>query len=96
MKKNRESYWRNIIDQQAERSLSIPVFCHEHNISQWSFYQWRRRLNKERDKGFVELQVPASFSNTPTTAGLRIRVNENLKPWDVKPGDVHESITFFL
>ena len=78
MKKDRETYWRSIIDQQAGSSLSIPVFCREHSISKWNFYQWRKRLTRKETRGFLEIQVPSSFSNTPNTAGLRIRVNENL------------------
>lgn len=76
-RKERESYWRNLIEQQSASSLSIAAFCRKNNINQWGFYRWRRRLDGQDHRAFVRLKVPAPIVN-PSNGRLRIRVNDTL------------------
>jgi transposase len=39
--------WRGIVGRQAKSGLSIREFCAKEEISQASFYAWRRRLRQE-------------------------------------------------
>ena len=47
-RKDREAYWRGVMQQQAECGLSIAEFCRQESVSAPGFYAWRRKL-KERD-----------------------------------------------
>jgi len=52
MKRNaqRVSYWRDILKRQAANGLSVRRFCLEQDLSEASFYGWRKKLaRQERD-----------------------------------------------
>jgi hypothetical protein len=43
-KAQKEAYWRDIVKRQARSGLSVRRFCAEEDISEPSFYGWRRKL----------------------------------------------------
>lgn len=47
-RKDREAYWRGVLQQQAESDLNIAEFCRQESVSAPGFYAWRRKL-KDRD-----------------------------------------------
>jgi hypothetical protein len=47
-RKDREVYWRGVLQQQAESGLNIAEFCRQESVSAPGFYAWRRKL-KDRD-----------------------------------------------
>ena len=42
----RGSYWRSVFEQYADSGLSIRRFCQEKDISQSTFFAWRKKLNR--------------------------------------------------
>lgn len=40
----RAAYWRRMITHQQSSGVSISAFCRKQNLSQPSFYAWRRKL----------------------------------------------------
>lgn len=44
----RAQYWRELIREQDASSLSISAFCRQHEVSQNSFFRWRRQLADTR------------------------------------------------
>ena len=46
MKKSsqKEAQWRAVVNEQASSGLSVRQFCAKSNISEPSFYSWRREL----------------------------------------------------
>ena len=38
--------WRERIAEQERSGLSVKQFCHEHGLSVWSFYDWRKRIRE--------------------------------------------------
>ena len=54
MKRNsqKEAYWRDIVKRQARSGLSVRSFCSEQDISEPSFYGWRKKL-AQRDQQVV-------------------------------------------
>lgn len=56
---SKESYWRGVLKRQAASGLSIQRFCTESNVSQPSFYAWRRKFRereRERERGTAHSQ----------------------------------------
>lgn len=43
-KSRKEAYWRDIVKRQARSGLSVRGFCAEEDISEPSFYGWRKKL----------------------------------------------------
>ena len=39
--------WRRLVTQHASSGLSVAEFCRRQDVSQPSFYQWRKRLRAE-------------------------------------------------
>jgi hypothetical protein len=42
----KEAYWRKILDQQQECGQSIHEFCRQRDLSEASFYFWRKEIRK--------------------------------------------------
>lgn len=55
----KEAFWRFVLSEQAGSGLSISEFCRREDISQASFYQWRKRLT---DSPRAAEQRPAGTS----------------------------------
>jgi hypothetical protein len=55
--------WRERLARWRRSKLSIAAFCRQEQVSQPSFFQWRRRLKAAAaprpQTGFVELPAPA-------------------------------------
>ncbi len=63
----REQFWRGVIQEQRTSGLSISAFCRKRDVSEASFFSWRRRLT-QRDQGDTAAKfVPLTF-DTPATA----------------------------
>lgn len=53
----RASYWSQVISEQVVSGETVAAFCRRRDISQASFYAWRKRLS-ERDRSmFVPVSV---------------------------------------
>ena len=61
MKRNaqKEAYWRDIVERQARSGLSVRRFCAERDVSEASFYGWRKKLAR-RDQEKVATPVSGS------------------------------------
>ena len=72
MKKNsqRAAYWRDILKRQAGSGLSVRRFCATNEISEPSFYQWRKKL-AQRDQEGLATSSGASRRRADNTADGR-------------------------
>ena len=70
-RKDRENYWRSVLDRQAESGQSVASFCRQESLSAASFYAWRRKL-KGRDVADGPQLVPVQIAPVPTSAPVRI------------------------
>ena len=69
MSKTREArrdFWRALIAQQQQSGLSVRAFCQQHRTSEYSFYQWRKRLAQ---------QLPVKFALVDTGRGTSSHVD---------------------
>jgi hypothetical protein len=58
--KERERYWRGVIEDQKSSGLSISAFCRDRKVPAASFFNWRRKL-AERDGSVERKDVAAKF-----------------------------------
>jgi len=47
--RSKEAFWRRMIRRQAGSGLSVRAWCGRHDVSEASFYWWRRRLGPSRN-----------------------------------------------
>jgi transposase-like protein len=73
--------WRERVAEQQRSGLTVKQFCHEHGITQWSFYAWRKRLREEGtvrfalvERGRVRPEPAAPGLELILTTGDRLRL----------------------
>ncbi len=64
----RRQFWQMVIETWQDSGMPISKFCKAEGLSQWSFYNWRKRLsghnaqqNRQADSNspaFIELTMP--------------------------------------
>lgn len=64
----RERFWRSMVDQQRQAEQTVREFCREKDLSEPSFYAWRRKLKQRA----AELSAHAA-SGMRRTGGPRAR-----------------------
>jgi hypothetical protein len=67
---SKEQFWRRMLRRQQRSGLSVRAFCRQHNLSQPSFYAWRRTI-AQRDAqlpAFVPLEILPEPLPLPTAA----------------------------
>jgi predicted DNA-binding transcriptional regulator AlpA len=82
-------FWEMVFETFENSDLSIRKFCKKEGLSEWAFYNWRRKLNKSQkdnstkaisDKSdkpsFVEVSLP---DNKPAVVELVLRSDNTLK-----------------
>jgi len=57
-REERREFWRQLIAQQQRSGVSVRAFCQQHRTSEYSFYQWRKRLSQ---------QIPVKFALVETS-----------------------------
>lgn len=69
MKKNAQkaSHWRDIVKRQAASGLSVRRFCLEQDLSEASFYGWRKRLARQ-EQDAVEGSSQSTTSSSANSA----------------------------
>jgi hypothetical protein len=60
----RRELWRQRIAQQGKSGQSIRMFCGEQNLSEPSFYAWRKRLRNETKPVRFALVEPKAVADT--------------------------------
>lgn len=61
---NKPQFWAEIIEQQSQSELSIVAFCKANQLTEQTFYYWRKTLH-----GGVQRQVvhPVMIEDNPKT-----------------------------
>lgn len=80
----REHFWRQAIADWKRSGQSVSVFCSARQLSQPSFYAWRRELDRREQRrwqtptpAFVPVQVvDDAVLEVVLPSGLRVRVPE--------------------
>ena len=68
---NKERFWRRMVRLWHRSDLTIRAFCQLHNLSEPSFYAWRRTLDDRAAEApaFVPVQLLDDDPATPAGSG---------------------------
>lgn len=76
----RREFWRQLIAKQQGSGVSVRVLCREHGVSEYSFYQWRKRLAAQLPVKFALVEtdriapIYAEGVEVIVTSGERLRI----------------------
>lgn len=59
-----ELRWREILNRQAESGLSVREFCAKEEVSEPSFYAWRKKLRERQNEG-ADARKPRRSADDP-------------------------------
>lgn len=62
-RETRREFWRELIAKQQQSGASVRAVCQQQGVSEYSFYQWRKRLAH---------QLPVKFALVDTGAARRV------------------------
>jgi hypothetical protein len=68
-REERRGLWRQLITKQEQSGLSVRVFCRQHQTSEHSFHQWRKRLAAEVPVKFALVETNRS---APLVVGVEV------------------------
>jgi hypothetical protein len=68
-----ERGWRQHIEQQRSSGLSVRDYCDAHDLTESSFYLWRRTL-AERDRESTPAFVPVVITDAPRVEASPIEI----------------------
>lgn len=82
-RKDRELFWRGVLQRQSESGLSVASFCRQESISAPSLYSWRRKL-RERDARALRSDPPLEEEAHLGVQLLPVRVEAGASPAPVR------------
>ncbi len=69
-REGRREFWRGLIAQQQQSGVSVRAFCQQQGTTEYSFYQWRKRLAQQLPVKFA--LVETSRSAAASVAGVEV------------------------
>jgi hypothetical protein len=66
----KERWWRELVERQSASGLSARAFCRREELSEASFYAWRRTI-VQRDVQRASVQACPAFVPVAVTGSLR-------------------------
>jgi transposase-like protein len=75
----RREFWRQLLAQQEQNGVTVRAFCQQHQVSEYSFYQWRKRLAEQLPVKFALVETNRSVAAAAgveviLTTGERLRI----------------------
>src|SRR5262249_20744928 len=81
MSKSREArreFWRELIAKQQQSGVTVRTVCQQHGVSEYSFYQWRKRLAQQLPMKFALVETgrgtEAIAVEVDLSSGERLRI----------------------
>jgi hypothetical protein len=84
----REEYWRERVAACERSGLSVKQFCEQQQITEQSFYVWRKRLRNQPPMRFALVETGVAHPQISTELGLelllttgeRLRIGADVNP----------------
>jgi hypothetical protein len=73
--------WSGLVAQQRASGKSVAAFCHDRDLRDWQFYEWKRRLRQADTGKFVAVEVVAADEPSVT---LRRSASESSAPIEIR------------
>jgi hypothetical protein len=67
---DKQQYWSQLIEQQAQSDLSITAFCKANQITLSTYYYWKQKLNDNPPKPHIHPVVVRENLSAPSVVTL--------------------------
>jgi hypothetical protein len=71
--------WMDLIRQHKQSGAAVKVFCRERNVSEPSFYSWRKRLAKSQTVRFALVEASGSAAKDHAPVELILASGDRLR-----------------
>src|SRR5258708_27989375 len=75
--------WMDLIRHHEQSGAAVKVFCRDHNVSEPSFYSWRKRLAKSQPVRFALVETIGSVAKDHAPVELILASGDRLR---IAPG----------
>lgn len=58
----RQAFWQDVLERQRQSSLSVREFCRRNQLSEPSFYSWKKKLRGEHAGNVAPTKTPEKCS----------------------------------
>src|SRR5216683_2800934 len=83
-REGRREFWRRLIAQQQQSGISVRAFCQQQGTTEYSFYQWRKRLAQQLPVKFAlveasqQARMQAGAVEVILSSGERLRITRGV------------------
>ena len=92
---NKQAYWLDLVQRWQRSNLSVCEFCQRHQLSEPSFYSWRRVL---RERGLIDESanpvkpafINVSLDAVPIASSVEVVLGKRILR--VRPGFDHDML----
>ena len=71
-RRERELYWRGVIERQAASGMSVAAYCRQESIAAANFYAWRRKLRRRDQAPAQPGGTEVNAAGGPARSGLQL------------------------
>jgi hypothetical protein len=79
----RREYWRELVSQQEQSGLSVHAFCKRRDVTEASFYNWRKQLRNYATVGFALVDAQGKGSKPKAPVELVLATGDRVQ---IAPG----------
>lgn len=81
--------WEEILSEFELSGLTATKFCEHREIAKPTFYYWKKKLGRDTNGAFLQINTGGGLSNSALTEilypnGVKLRFSGNLKISDLK------------
>ena len=92
-REERRELWRQLIVQQQQSGVSVRAFCQQRRTSEYSFYQWRKRLAQQLPVRFALVETSRSAAAGVAAVEVMLASGERLR---IAPGTDSDTLRMVL
>jgi hypothetical protein len=92
-REERRELWRQLIAQQQQSGVSVRAFCQQRRTSEYSFYQWRKRLAQQLPVRFALVETSRSAAAGVAAVEVMLASGERLR---IAPGTDSDTLRMVL
>jgi hypothetical protein len=92
-REERRELWRQLIAQQQQSGVSVRAFCQQRRTSEYSCYQWRKRLAQQLPVRFARVETSRSAAAGVAAVEVMLASGERLR---IAPGTDSDTLRMVL
>jgi transposase-like protein len=89
----RREYWQELVSQQEQSGLSVYAFCKQRDVTEASFYNWRKQLRNNTGVGFALVDAQGKADKPKAPVELVLATGDRVQ---IAPGADAETVRMVI